>query len=89
MTAFIAFEAPARQRRAVRTVDVAGVAWPAYKLHALLVGIVVAMAIFALTASGQLTMWVTAGAVLVVWWGGRYRPGNAAVAPASNPPGIS
>ncbi|GAA1893217.1 MAG: hypothetical protein INR72_04395 [Williamsia herbipolensis] len=55
--------------RAVPSVDVAGVPWPAYKVHALLVALVVAAAVLTVTRSPELTVWVTTASATVSWWG--------------------
>jgi hypothetical protein len=75
--------------RAARTVEVLGVRWPAHKAHAVVAGLVAAVLGLVFLGSPQVTAWVTGVVVLAVWWGERYLPGKAAVAPASNPPGIS
>ncbi|WP_137811602.1 hypothetical protein, partial [Gordonia sp. GAMMA] len=66
-----------------------GVRWPAHKAHAVLAGVVAALATLVIFGSPQASAWVSAVVVLAVWWGERYLAGNAAVAPRSNPPGIS
>ena len=55
--------------RPVPSIDVAGVPWPAYKVHALLVALVVAVVVLAITRSPELTVWVTAATATVSWWG--------------------
>ncbi len=89
MTTMIGINAHRPVRRAHRTVEVFGVDWPAHKAHAVLAGVATAVVTLLIFGSLQATAWVTAVAVLAVWWGERYLPGNAAVAPRSNPPGIS
>lgn len=54
--------------RAVPSVDVAGVPWPAYKVHALLVALVVAATVLGVTGSAELTVWITTAATTVTWW---------------------
>ncbi|WP_044506900.1 hypothetical protein [Gordonia sp. KTR9] len=78
-----------RAPRASRTVDVLGVLWPAHKVHALVAAAAVALVSVLLIGSLEVTAWVSGLTLLAVWWGERYLPGTAAVAPASNPPGIS
>lgn len=53
------------------TVEVAGVRWPAYKLHAVLLAVVVAVLVFALTGSGLVVAWASATVLLATWWGER------------------
>ncbi|KAF0970516.1 MULTISPECIES: hypothetical protein [Gordonia] len=89
MTTMIGINVHRPHRRAPRTIDVFGVEWPAHKAHAVLAGIATAVVALLILGSLQATAWVTAVAVLAVWWGERYLAGNAAVAPRSNPPGIS
>ena len=57
---------------AVPSIDVAGVPWPAYKVHAMLVALVVAMIVLTATRSAELTVWITTAATTVAWWGLRY-----------------
>ena len=54
--------------REVPSVDVAGVPWPAYKVHALLVALVVAATVFGVTGSPELTVWITTAVTTVTWW---------------------
>ncbi|SDU40715.1 hypothetical protein [Gordonia westfalica] len=89
MTTMIGINAHRPVRRAPRTIEVFGIEWPAHKAHAVLAGVATAVVTLLIFGSPQATAWVTAVAVLAVWWGERYLPGNAAVAPGSNPPGIS
>lgn len=88
MTAMIETDETAR-RQAFPTVAVAGVAWPTYKIRAVLAAVVAAVASLAMAGSLEITAWVGAVVLLVTWWGGRYRAGKAATDPASNPAGIS
>lgn len=60
-----------RRRPGVPTVDVFGVAWPLYKVHAVLAGLAAVTLILLLGGTGALAMWVSAAAVLLVWWGER------------------
>jgi hypothetical protein len=72
--------------RTSRTVDVAGVAWPVYKLYAVIGGLLAGLGALLITDSGQITMWVTAVAVLTVWWGGRMlAPALRATSPGTPP----
>lgn len=89
MTTMIGTNAYRPARRARATVEVFGVRWPAHKAHAVLAGVVAALAALVIFGSPQASAWVSAVVVLAVWWGERYLAGNAAVAPRSNPPGIS
>lgn len=60
-----------RRTAGVPTVDVFGVAWPQYKLHAVLAGLAAVAVVLVLGGTGALAMWVSAAAVLLVWWGER------------------
>lgn len=64
-----------RPRHLHATVDLAGVAWPVYKVQALIVAAVVALAVLVLTQSGQVTMWACGLTLTTVWWAGRLYPG--------------
>ncbi|MGX7693429.1 hypothetical protein [Gordonia polyisoprenivorans] len=88
MTAMIEMNPVREHARAVRTVDVAGVAWPAHKLQAIAVAGVVGL-ISLLVLTPELTAWLSGVALVTTWLVARHLPGNAATAPASNPPGIS
>ena len=60
-----------RTRVRPATVDVAGVSWPAFKLHAVIIAVVVAIGALVLSGSGQVAMWASAATLLTVWWGER------------------
>ncbi|RPA63478.1 hypothetical protein EF294_08240 [Gordonia oryzae] len=88
MTAMIEINLFREHARVVRSVDVAGVAWPVHKLQAIAVaGVVGLISLLALTP--ELTAWLSGVALVTTWLVARHLPGNAATAPASNPPGIS
>ncbi|MGV9826243.1 hypothetical protein [Gordonia sp. NPDC003429] len=70
------------------TVEVAGISWPVYKLHALAAGVIAALVTLVLTRDLQITAWASGSALVSVWWVERYF-GNAATEPGENPPGIS
>ncbi|WP_083710266.1 hypothetical protein [Williamsia sterculiae] len=72
-------------RRAARTttstlptVLIAGVAWPLYKVQALMVAAVLLAAVGVGTGSAELTAWVVTAGTVMVWWVQRtrhqYRP---------------
>ena len=61
----------------VATVDIAGVRWPAYKLHALIFAAIVAVGALVLSGSGQVAMWCSAITMLTVWWGERLMLGTS------------
>ncbi len=63
-----------RPSRTHVTVDIAGVAWPVYKVRALVVAAVAALIALALTGSGEATMWASALTLTTLWWAGRLRP---------------
>lgn len=56
------------------TVDIAGVAWPVYKVRALVVAAIAALIALVLTGSGEVTMWACALTLTTLWWAGRLRP---------------
>lgn len=60
-----------RETGRAATVEVAGISWPTYKLHALLLAVVVAIGVLVLSGSGQIAMWASAITMLTVWWGER------------------
>lgn len=60
-----------RRLDASASVDVFGVSWPAYKVHALLAGLAAVAVVLAAGGTGVLAMWVSAAAILLVWWGER------------------
>ncbi|MDJ0393110.1 hypothetical protein QMK17_07170 [Rhodococcus sp. G-MC3] len=59
--------APERQS-AVHTVDIAGTAWPVYKVEALALGILVFLGSLALSSSLQLAVLASASSTVVAWW---------------------
>ncbi|WP_234353715.1 MULTISPECIES: hypothetical protein [Gordonia] len=64
----------ARDRRntaAAPTADVFGVAWPLYKLHAVVAAVLAVAVVLVAGGSGVVAMWVSAIAMLAVWWGER------------------
>jgi hypothetical protein len=54
--------------RAVPSVDVAGVPWPAYKVHALVVGILATVVLVVATRSAEITVLAAAAITTVTWW---------------------
>ncbi|MGA9871856.1 MAG: hypothetical protein WBQ44_12040 [Rhodococcus sp. (in: high G+C Gram-positive bacteria)] len=58
--------APRRTRLA--TVDIAGTAWPVYKVEAIVVGVLVFLGVLASTASIQTAVLASAAATVVAWW---------------------
>lgn len=54
--------------RSAHTVDLAGTAWPLYKLEALVVGVLVFVVLLATTATLQPAVLTAAAATVVVWW---------------------
>ncbi len=61
----------ARRTDMPASVEVFGVAWPVYKVHALLAGLVAVALVLALGGTGAVAVWVSGAAVLLVWWGER------------------
>lgn len=59
---------PTRRRAQVHTVDIAGTAWPVYKVEALILGVLVFVGALALTASLQVAVLGAAAATVVAWW---------------------
>ncbi|WP_299576752.1 hypothetical protein [uncultured Williamsia sp.] len=53
---------------AVPSVDVAGVPWPAYKVHALIVGLLVAVVVGVATLSAETTVLAAAATTTAAWW---------------------
>ena len=54
--------------RAVPSVDVAGVPWPAYKVHALVVGLLATVVLGLATQSAEITVLAGAAITTAVWW---------------------
>ncbi|MFT3715428.1 MAG: hypothetical protein QM774_05625 [Gordonia sp. (in: high G+C Gram-positive bacteria)] len=69
MTTLNPFRTPVRA--ATATVDVFGVPWPVYKLHALAAGVVFAAVLTLAGVPGELTVWISGAAAIAVWWGER------------------
>ncbi|MGC0364449.1 Flp pilus assembly protein TadB [Rhodococcus sp. 27YEA15] len=57
---------------ATRAVDIAGTAWPLYKLEALVLGFVLFVVAGALTQSLQVAVLTAAAASVVTWWVRRF-----------------
>ncbi|GAA2069941.1 hypothetical protein [Williamsia deligens] len=55
--------------REVPSVDVAGVPWPAYKVHALLIGLLATLVLAAATQSAETTVLAAAAITTALWWG--------------------
>ncbi|MCA1006808.1 hypothetical protein LCL87_13870 [Rhodococcus hoagii] len=53
------------------TVDLAGTAWPLYKLEALAAGLVIFLLVLTVTQVLQTAVLTAAGVAVVVWWGRR------------------
>lgn len=58
------------------TLDIAGSAWPVYKLEALAAGVLTALPLALTTASGQLAVLAAATVAVLVWVGGAHRSGE-------------
>lgn len=58
----------ARPRTKVNAVDIAGTAWPVYKIEALVLGALVFLGALALTTSLQTSVLASAAATVVTWW---------------------
>ncbi|AZG43730.1 hypothetical protein [Gordonia insulae] len=59
---------PAGGRSTAPVVQVAGAAWPLYKVHAVIAALIVAVVALGLTGSGQAVAWASAAALVTVWW---------------------
>ncbi|MET0200148.1 hypothetical protein CH289_21015 [Rhodococcus sp. RS1C4] len=57
-----------RRRTHVGTVDIAGTAWPVYKVEALVLGALVFLGALAFTTSLQVAVLTGAAATVVTWW---------------------
>ncbi|MEU2002970.1 hypothetical protein ACH47B_18725 [Rhodococcus sp. NPDC019627] len=60
--------------RGPRTVDLAGTAWPLYKLEALAVGLLVFVAVLIITEAVPVAVLTAAAVAVVVWWVRRLFP---------------
>lgn len=63
-----AIPSSARPRTQVGTVDIAGTAWPVYKVEALALGVLVFLGAIVLTTSLQVAVLTSAAATVVAWW---------------------
>lgn len=64
-----AMSSPAQRRRAhVNTIDIAGTAWPVYKIEALVLGALVFLGALALSASLQFAVLASAASTVLAWW---------------------
>lgn len=52
-------------------IDVFGVQWPIYKVHAVIAGLVLVPVVLLLTGSAVAAAWIAAVAVVALWWGER------------------
>ncbi len=62
---------PHRSAAAAGTVDIAGTAWPLYKLEALGAGLLVFLTVLTVTQTLQPAVLAAAAATVVVWWARR------------------
>lgn len=65
---YVVRSAPARRRPTAQSVDIAGTAWPVYKVEALAFGIMVFLGALALTSSLQVAVLTSAASTVVTWW---------------------
>jgi hypothetical protein len=63
------------------TVDLAGTAWPLYKLEALAAGLVVFLLVLVVTQVLQTAVLTAAGMAVVVWWARRVLLGRQSTLP--------
>ncbi|MGC5164739.1 hypothetical protein ACLQ3J_18655 [Rhodococcus sp. DT1] len=61
-------ESPTRDAARDSHIDIAGSAWPMYKLEALAVGFLVLVALLVLTGTAQTAVLTAAAATTLVWW---------------------
>ncbi|MBM7460515.1 hypothetical protein ACIBED_04285 [Rhodococcus coprophilus] len=64
-------DSPSRKVARDSHIDLAGTAWPLYKLEAVAVGLVVLLVLFLVTATAQTAVLSAAAAATVVWWARR------------------
>ncbi|TSD47820.1 hypothetical protein FFI94_017915 [Rhodococcus sp. KBS0724] len=62
------FDTRVSRRTTDNSVDIAGTLWPLYKLEALAIGLIVFVAILAITTSMQPAVLTAAAAAVVTWW---------------------
>lgn len=56
---------------AVETVDIAGTAWPLYKLEALTLGLLLFLTVLVITQVMQIAVLTAAAVTVAVWWARR------------------
>ncbi|MEU5842744.1 hypothetical protein [Rhodococcus sp. NPDC047139] len=61
-------DSPSREVVREGHIDIAGTAWPLYKLEALLTGILALLALFVVTGTAQTAVLGAAAATTLVWW---------------------
>lgn len=59
------------QNRSAATVDIAGTAWPLYKLEAIAAGLLAFLLVLMVTHTLQTAVLTAAGTAVVVWWARR------------------
>ncbi|WP_330181950.1 hypothetical protein OHB26_37360 [Nocardia sp. NBC_01503] len=64
-----------RPRARLATVNIAGTAWPVFKLEALAIGVLIALVLLLVTGSAQTAVLVGATAMAVRWIVAVVRPG--------------
>lgn len=65
------YSRPSRTRGAA--IDIAGTAWPMYKIEALVAALLVFLTVLVVTQAMQSAVLVAAGVAVVVWWMRRIR----------------
>lgn len=55
-------------RRTLPSIDIAGVAWPVHKVHALVVGMVVAVVLAVVTRDAQIAVVAATAVTTGAWW---------------------
>ncbi|RVW09018.1 hypothetical protein EGT67_12700 [Prescottella agglutinans] len=68
MTAALHGHARSRMHASAETVDIAGTAWPLYKLEAIAAALAIFVLVLAVTQVLQTAVLTAAGAAVVVWW---------------------
>jgi len=64
-------DSPSREVAREDHIDIAGTAWPLYKLEAVAVGLIALLVLFLVTGTAQTAVLTAAAAATVVWWARR------------------
>ena len=63
-----ALDSPVRKVARESHIDIAGTAWPMYKLEAVAAGLIVLLVLFVVTGTAQTAVLTAAAATTLVWW---------------------